>query len=57
MGFSTRSTVNVDVNPAKKMLMFIMKKVQIVRNAMRFDSVLTGKYDKDIPVFLIERHF
>ena len=44
MGFSTRSTVNVDVNPAKKMLMFIMKKAQTVRNAMRFDSVLTTMY-------------
>ena len=56
MGFSTRSTVNVDVNPAKKMLIFIMKKVQIVRNAMRFDSVLTGKYDIK-PVFLNRKMF
>ena len=56
MGFSTRSTVNVDVNPAKKMLIFIMKKVQIVRNAMRFDSVLTGKYDIK-PVFLNRKTF
>ena len=48
--------VNVDVNPAKKMLIFIMKKVQIVRNAMRFDSVLTGKYDIK-PVFLNRKTF